>query len=494
MKNKSTSHEQKATKVTSRNYTPISDALSQPNILADNEFSEALLRYNLPAILASCMNKERRSDAVGLPQIIMSLLIWPLLKLESVHCFCSELCHYLEHKRGKSNKPVEILYSFWGRVDISWRKFARKVSKKIAVTTRLHTDQNACFVIDDTLKARRGKKVEGTSRHHDHNSGKSLQGHQLLELGLIGEKGFLPLDRQLYMGNKNAISREFKDKRSACARDMKRAEDEDKNQMLKRMLKTAVNDGYKARYLLADSWFGSKTNIESVLNLELHTILQMKRGTQKYRIGDQDYTAKQLYAKYQRKLKSTTEKGLYKTFRIEAKINLETDQNKPPRWQEILLILSAPKRAESNNWVIFLSTDLSLTAEEVLSIYSKRWSIEVYFKEAKQSFGLLREQSGKYQVAYASVHLAAVRYMLIYDVMQSKGALSYGEQRDKISGQLQILTYSGLLWQLFRFLITGTLEKMKQINDQLSEAILEALDQSVEQFLSDAFSMETSQT
>lgn len=494
MKNKSTSHEQKATKVTSRSYTPISDALSQPNTLADNEFSEALMKYNLTSILATCMSKERRCDAVGLPQIIMSLLIWPLLKLESVHCFCSELCHYLEHKGEKPNKPVEILYSFWGRVDISWRRFARKVSKKIAVTTSLHTDQNACFVIDDTLKARRGKKVEGSSLHHDHNSGKTLQGHQLLELGLIGEKGFLPLDRQLYMGSKNAITREFEDQRSASARDMKRAQDEDKNQMLKRMLKTAVNDGYKARYLLADSWFGNKGNIESVLDLELHAIFQMKRGTQKYRIGDQDYTAKQLYTKYQRKLESTTEKGLYKTFRLKAEINLETDQSKPPRWQQVLLVLSAPKRAECNNWVIFLTTDVSLTAEEVLSIYSQRWSIEVYFKEAKQSFGLLREQSGKYPVAYASVHLAAVRYMLIYDVMQSKGALSFGEQRDKISGQLQILTYSGLLWQLFRFLITGALENMKQISDQLAQTILEVLDQSVEQFLSDAFSMETSQT
>ena len=493
MKNQSTLHEQKATKVTSRSYTPISDALKQPNTLVDNEFADALKKYNLTSILASCMGKQRRCDAVGLPQIIMSLLIWPILKLESVHCFCSELCHYLESKGERSNKPVEILYSFWGRIDISWRNFARKSSKKVAVNTGLYSDQNACFVIDDTLKVRRGKKVEGSSLHHDHNSGKTLQGHQLLELGLIGEKGFLPLDRQLYMGSKNAITREFEDQRSACSRDMKRAQDEDKNQMLKRMLKTAVNDGYKARYLLADSWFGNKGNIESILDLELHAIFQMKRGTQKYRIGEQDYTAKELYTKYQRKLVSTAEKGLYKTCRLEAKINLETDQNKPPRWQQILLILSAPKRAECNNWVIFLTTDMSLTAEEVLSIYSQRWSIEVYFKEAKQSFGLLREQSGKYQVAYASVHLSAVRYMLIYDVMQSKGSLRFGEQRDKISGQLQILTYSGLLWHLFRVIITGALDKMHQISDQLTKTILETLDQSVEQFLSEAFSMDTTQ-
>lgn len=489
-KNKGTSHGQKATKVASRSYTPISDALSQPNILADNEFSEAFKRTNLASLLTSCINKERRSDAVDLSQIAMSLLIWPILKLRSVHCFCSELCHYLEYKEGKPKHPAEILYSFWGREDINWRKFAQKVTRKISISLGFHSDPKTCFVIDDTLKARRGKKVEGSSYHYDHNSGKTLQGHQLLELGLVGEKGFLPLDRQIYMGSKNAITKEFSDKRSASARDMKRAEEEDKNTMLQRMLKKAVKDGYQARYVLADSWFGNKGNIETVSDLGIHSIFQMKRTKQKYRIGDKDYTAQELYTKYHRKLQSTSKDGLYKTLKIEAEINLETAQNKPARWKAVLLILSAPKRQDSTNWVIFLCTDLNLNAEEVLSIYAQRWSIEVYFKEAKQSFGLLAEQSGKYQVAYASVHLASVRYMLIYESMQNKGAISFGQQRDCISGQLQILTYSGLLWQLFRFLITGALEKMSGLSQDLVRNILEALDQTVEEFLSNAFDLD----
>lgn len=151
----------------------------------------------------------------------------------------------MEYKEGKPKHPSEILYSFWGREDINWRKFAQKVTRKISTTLGLHSDPKTCFVIDDTLKARRGKKVEGTSLHHDHNSGKTLQGHQLLELGLVSEKGFLPLDRQIYMGEKNPITKEFSDKRSAIARDMKRAEEENKNPMLQRMLKKAVKDGAK---------------------------------------------------------------------------------------------------------------------------------------------------------------------------------------------------------------------------------------------------------
>ena len=397
-------HEQKASKNASRSYTPLSDALCQPNLLIDNEFSESMKRFKIATLLGQCLSKQRKANSVNLTQITMTLLMWPILKLDSIHCFCSELCQFMDLGKDNPQRPAEVIYDFWGREDINWRKFAQKVTHKVYQELSFNQDPDLCFVVDDTLKARRGKKVEGTSQHHDHNSGKTLQGHQLLELGLVGEKGFIPLDRQIYMGNKNAITKpegkEFHDQRSACARDMKRAQEEDKNQMLKRMMKSAMQGGYRARYLLGDSWFGNKGNIQAALDLGLHCIFQMKRGKQIYLVDGKKHTANSLYTKYQRKLTGDSDKGLYKTFRIEAQINLETDQAKPPRWQEVILVLSTPKREGAENWVIFLTTDLSLSSEQVLSIYSKRWAIEVYFKEAKQSFGLLKEQSGKYTGAH----------------------------------------------------------------------------------------------
>ena len=105
-------------------------------------------------------------------------MAWPILKLESVHCFCSELCQYLTHRGGKAKNPAEIIYSFWGREDINWRAFAHKVTKKVSQTLKFNDRSENCFVLDDTLKARRGKKVEGSSLHHDHNSAKTIQAQQ----------------------------------------------------------------------------------------------------------------------------------------------------------------------------------------------------------------------------------------------------------------------------------------------------------------------------
>jgi hypothetical protein len=372
------------------------------------------------------------------------------------------------------------------------------LSGKIGLEADLGRMGRRAFVVDDSLKERRGKKVEGTSRHYDHNSGRSIQGHQVLELGIAGENGFIPIDRQIFTGESHPVGKapekEFRDNRSAAARDMKRAVEEDKNQMLKRMLKAALKSGHKASYLLGDAWFGIKDNIALAIDNKLKAVFQMKRGKLTYRVGGKDYTATGLHALHERGMKGATKKSRYKTARIEAEINLRTSPGGEERWEPVVLILSAPNDGSHDRWVIFLTTELDAAAEHTLGIYALRWSIEVYFKEAKQNFGLLSEQSGKYQVAYASVHLAAVRYMLIFEAMQRNGSLSFGEERDLQSGKLLVMSYAGLLWGLFRSIITGVFDQLEnRIGKATIDKITNAIDGAVETFLNEAFQMTPSQ-
>lgn len=133
---------------------------------------------------------------------------------------------------------------------------------------------------------------------------------------------------------------------------------------------------------------------------------------------------------------------------------------------------------------------MDVSAEDILEIYALRWSIEVYFKEVKQNFGLLAEQSGKYQVAYASVHLAAVRYLLIFEAMQRNGSLSFGEERDLQSGKLLAMSYASLLWGLFRSIITGIFDQLEaEMGKATIEKLTNAIDGAVESFLNEAFHM-----
>ncbi|MHC1764894.1 MAG: hypothetical protein AB9869_11425 [Verrucomicrobiia bacterium] len=170
-----------------------------------------------------------------------------------------------------------------------------------------------------------------------------------------------------------------------------------------------------------------------------------------YRYRERSWTAAELYQMVQRRLRPASRKARFKTASLRVSINLQTQPNQPPYWVEVRLVFSAPVRAaDADTWVIFLCTDTTRIEAEIPKAYSLRWSIEVYFKEIKQHLGFLQEQSGRYEVAYASVHLGAIRYLLLFEAMLRNGKLSHGEMHDRQTGRILVLTYALLLWELFR--------------------------------------------
>jgi hypothetical protein len=498
-------------KVTRRTYTPISDALKVSMTFSDCALAEGIKRHGVVNLLANNFGKPRREDSEPLPGVLAALLCWPLLKIASIHSFCSELCQFIRGRSDEPQRKQDILYSVMRREDINWRNTAVTLARRIFKRScdKFGPSSECAFVVDDSIKVRRGKKVQGSSSHWDHTEGRSVRGHQVVELGLTGLAGLVPIDRQIYMGDKNAVNKPedkgFKDHRSACARDMKRAKEESKHQAFRRMLKAAIKSGFEAAWVLGDAWFGCKENIMVALECGLHAIFQMKRGNMLYRIDDPDAegasvegdcrSAQQLYEKHKRKLRKANKKARYKTLKLRVWINTETTpyrQKTHPRWQEVAIVFSAPAQATcgenaDTSWVIFLTTSLEVSAEKVLSTYAKRWSIEVYFKEVKQNFGFLAEQSGRYEYAYASIHLSAMRYLLLFEATLRDGSLSYGEMRDKQTGMLQALSWASLLWQLFRALVEGALEGLQQsLGPEVIKQVLSEIDMEVDEFLEKA--------
>ena len=493
----------------SRSYQPISEALSDPRVFADTELGNGIRAHKVVNLFRAVFGKARRADGECPAAILTALLVWPILKLtnSSIHSFCSELGQFLKGRTEDCRHRANILYRVLRREDINWRALAIKTCKSIYNASPVGAEDQRAFVVDDTIKVRRGKKVEGTSLHWDHTESRYVSGHQSLELGIAGKDGFLPVDRQIFMGEKGAVEKApgkgFRDKRCAAARDMARAMGESKHSMFRRMLKAAMETGFRAAYVLGDAWFGCKENIQTAVDLGLTAIYQMKRGNMKYWLTNPEsngkarsYTAPQLFNKYKRRLKASGSKARYRTYRLKVWINLETKPGGAPRWLEVVLIFSAPMNCSKGAspekaWVVFLTTDTEASVEATLSIYALRWSVEVYFKEAKQNFGLLAEQSGAYQYAYASVHLAAMRYALIFEAMLHSGRLSYGEVRDRQSGRLQVLCFAGLLWQLFRHLIEGALDSLSDtFSKETLDRVLEAINSEVEDFLNRALHMD----
>lgn len=281
----------------------------------------------------------------------------------------------------------DVIYRFLRREDINWRAICFSVSKAVYDRHAMETGADTAFVVDDTLKHRRGKKVEGVSSHFDHTECRHVLGQQVLQLGLATTKGFLPVFQQIYIGSKKVqgLACDFKDRRCAVAKDFKAAKENNKNEMLRAMLRKTLRQGIRAVHLLGDSWFGNKGNIRTALELGLTAVFMMKRGSLAYRFQGRNYTAKMLYALVKRRMKAAPGQR-FLTYALMVEINLSED-GKAQKWVPVKLLFSKPRRETSGTWVVLLCTDTAYSPERILEIYALRWSIEVYFKEVKQAMG-----------------------------------------------------------------------------------------------------------
>ncbi|WP_317939557.1 transposase, partial [Tetragenococcus halophilus] len=99
-------------------------------------------------------------------------------------------------------------------------------------------------------------------------------------------------------------------------------------------------------------------------------------------------------------------------------------------------------------------TDLSLNEDEIIQLYGKRWSIEVYFKICKQHLRLAKYQGLSYDGIFAHTITVAVSYLIL--------AVQHREQADeRTMGELFYLMIEELSDISFSEAIVQLLELFK---------------------------------
>ena len=143
------------------------------------------------------------------------------------------------------------------------------------------------------------------------------------------------------------------------------------------------------------------------------------------------------------------------------------------------------------NWALFLSTDPALSMSKMLEVYALRWGIEVYFKEAKQHLGFLVEHTRTFTSHTASIHLCAIRYLMLVHMKLSDDRVRIGELRADIQDQLNLLSFAKRLWQIFRAIISDTLDELGDTLGCSVEALTKAFDEKVNQFFVQSLQLDT---
>ena len=330
-------------------------------------------------------------------------------------------------------------------------------------------------------------------------------GQQVLTLGLSCNEGFVPLDSELFISQTKAITlyEPFGDGRSIAAKRYRTAQQCTKPEMVNAMVKRCLNAGIMADYLLADAWFGTKGMIRLTQETALVPVLRMKKNNMKYRISafvrgktvTQELDLHGLYKHCVRKAWQPLRGQKYQARTVDVELNLAEPKN-PEQWVKVRLLFVRGNVSDTqatvgkHDWAVFLTTDTALLAAEILELYSMRWAIEVYFKEAKQHLGFLKEQSNHYAAYIASIHLTAIRFCLLVIAKQTQSFGNIAQARQALCSNSMDISFAGKLWQVFRAVISGALDELRAVLGDAATLVMETIDAHIQCLFTQALQLD----
>jgi predicted nucleic acid-binding Zn finger protein len=385
---------------------------------------------------------------------IFSILIcMPFVNQQTVHSLTNGI--FKDHIQARK----DVFYRLKNNPSVNWRYILWLFALKLLILVKKHSQDAceglSCLIFDDSTVKKRGKTIENISRVWDHVTHSSVLGFKLLVMGYWDGTSFIPLDFSLHREkgkNKNkpyglkkkALKKQFRKKRDSGSHGKARSCEahESKIQSAVKMFRRAISHGLKIDYLLMDSWFTCEAFIEAVhkvKNQQVHLIGMYKIAKAKFMYQGKAYTYSQLNNTLGRP-KRCRRLGLYYK---QAQVT----------YKGYALTLFFSRQGTKGKWRVFLTTDTNLSFMRMIEIYQKRWTIEVFFKEAKQLLGLGQCQSNDFDGQIADTTISMIRYLLLtlkyrFDTYETKGELFAHVEQQALQYRLD-----ERLWGLFQELM-----------------------------------------
>lgn len=260
---------------------------------------------------------------------------------------------------------------------------------QVKSTVRQIEREEGVLIFDDTIQEKAWTdENEVMCWHFDHCSGRSVRGINLLNALYYSGEVSIPVAFELV--RKPLQFCEVK------TRQVKRASEVTKNELMRDMIATCVNNTLKFRYVLMDSWFASVENFEFVVKKKKHFIAALKDN--------------------RRVALSAADKKQGRFVRIDT---LELSDKQVVRgWlkgyaDEVLLVRQVFTNKDGSTGLLNLvCSDLTCNGDRVATIYQKRWKVEVFHKSLKSNAALAKSPTRR--VTTQNNHV----FMAIYAVFK----------------------------------------------------------------------------
>jgi hypothetical protein len=245
---------------------------------------------------------------------------------------------------------------------------SKELWKIIKPTIREIETDDGIVAIDDTIEEKPyTEENEIVNWYHDHAKGRTVKGINLISALYINDKGKIPLNFSIIKKTKTMF-----DERRGKER---RVSEVTKNEIYQQMLNQIVKNKVHFKYVINDVWYSSADNMVNIKKkLSKEFIMPIKTN---------------------RKIAMSREDKIYEKYVTVSSLELKENAVYKIYLEDVPFVLYLAKQVfkneDNSEGILYLVTsDNTITYEEITGLYQKRWKIEVYHKSLKKNASLCK--------------------------------------------------------------------------------------------------------
>lgn len=376
----------------------------------------------------------------------------------------------------------DTFYRFLNNGRIKWRELLLEITLQLLKLVKDNTNipekdrGPKCLIVDDTDIPKTGMTTEFIGKVFSHKQHRFILGYKcqtltvsdgksqfIVNFSLHGEKGSRE-ERPYGLTKKQLANRFASDTKGQAVQKRKAEYVSHKPEVLMDMVNDAVERGIEFDYLLADSWYITKKLCRFITSLKRRCNLlgMMKIGIKTlYKTELGTMTANELVRKMVFKKMDKTDAELGCRY---CAIKAE--------FAGMPVKLFFIDRGH-DKWYGLLSTDTSLSFGDAFKLYSRRWSIEVSFKDCKTHLKLGKCQSRSFAAQIASITLTFMQYNMLsfakrFNSYETLGGLF----ADVVHGTVE-LSVTEKIWAMIKRIIKIVAELLSSEEPELLQALMD---------------------
>lgn len=394
-------------------------------------------RFHIGGILRKC----NAYKELGIPVVTVFLYLFQLV--------FRNRSMYMDMQSDKApGFCKDTIYRLKNSIHINWLRFTTLLSAAVinqAIEPLTDENRRSAFIIDDSIFERnRSKAVELLAKVYDHAHHLYIRGFRMLTLGWSDGVSFIPVNSCLLSteNQKNRINEAKCVNEQTFGAKIRKMAQSKATDVLLQLIQEALSAGIKAKYVLFDSWFTYPKTILALKQMQLDTVAMVKKADNiQFLYQGEMLSNKEIFNRNKKR------RGRAK-YLLSVMVEVCGETNLPAK------LVFIRNRNKKSDYLVLISTDTSLSEQEIIQLYGKRWDIEVFFKASKSVLKLTGEcRSMSYDAMCAQTAIVFARYLFLALTMrEEKDDRSMGPLFCEICDEIADISFKDALRKLQLFL------------------------------------------